>query len=312
MKIGRLNGSDGERLGIVVPDGTQDRVLDFEKAIIARTGNMPFSNKMSAFIAAGGRALDLGYTTVDWARREGEGEWFCALQAADWLIPAEPRAFFCAGRNFGRHRDESMASRSKTANEGIHFEFPTGFIQLPQTLVPHNASVSRPPDVLEFDYEIEAAAVIGKSIERVPESKALDAVFGYTVFNDLSAREWQRKEMRNQMILIGKNFPGFGPVGPYILTADEVHDPSKLALKLRVNGAERQNESCEDMIFGFPELIAFWSRAGLSACDMVASGTPGGVATHRKPDPFPFYLKPGDVVEAEVKQIGVLKTFIGG
>jgi 2-keto-4-pentenoate hydratase/2-oxohepta-3-ene-1,7-dioic acid hydratase in catechol pathway len=310
MKIGRLNGGAVERLGVVIPIDEKDHVLDLEKAAIAKLGKMPIKNTMAAFIEAGQRALDVGYEIIVWAQREGCQDCITPLASASWMIPVEPRTFLCAGRNFGRHRDESLASRPKQAATGIHFEFPTGFVQLPHTLVPHMATVSRPEDVKEFDYEIEVAAVIGKPIERVPEGKALDAVFGYTVFNDLSAREWQRKEMQNQMILIGKNFPGFGPIGPYILTADEVSDPSSFALVLKVNGEVRQQESCSDMIFDFPQLIAFWSRVGLRGGDVIASGTPGGVATHRKPDPFPFYLKPGDVVEASVSQIGVLETRI--
>lgn len=310
MKIGRMKSSGGERLGIVTSIAGRPVALDVEKAVTARTGAMPFPNTMSAFAASGRRAIDLGDDLVAWAARDGGEDWYAPLDEVQWMIPIQPSTFLCAGRNFGRHRDESLASRSKQMNEGIHFEFPTGFVQLPHTLAPHRATVACPRDVKEMDYEIEVAAVIGTAIERVPESKALDAVFGYTVFNDLSAREWQRKEMRNQMILIGKNFPGFGPVGPYILTADEMPDPSKFVLKLRVNGDERQNDTCEDMIFSIAELISFWSRAGLSCGDMIASGTPGGVATHRKPDPVPYYLKPGDSVEAEVTQIGILETRI--
>ena len=112
------------------------------------------------------------------------------------------------------------------------------------------------------------------------------------------------------MILIGKNFPGFGPIGPWILTADEVPDPSRLVIDLKVNGQTVQHESCSDMIFNFQQLISFWSKSGLTMGDMIASGTPEGVAMHRKPDPFAFYLKPGDVIHASVEGIGVLETRI--
>ena len=130
------------------------------------------------------------------------------------------------------------------------------------------------------------------------------------MFNDLSAREWQLAEMRNQLLMLGKNFPGFGPVGPYILTADAVPDPSALVLWLEVNGERRQHSDCSDLIFGFDEMVAFWSRAGLEAGDLISTGTPDGVALHRKPDPGPFFLKPGDLVHAGVDQIGVLETRI--
>lgn len=311
MKIGRFKGDNGaERLGIVVRLKGEEHVLDLEKAAHAKGGRLPFANTMIAFINEGKKALDFGYETTAWAQREPNPGWFTARDAVQWMIPVQPATFLCAGRNFGRHRDESLRFWTKQGVNSVHFEFPTGFIQLPHTLVPHGATVACPEGVKEFDYEIEVAAVVGKKIERVSEKNALDAVFGYTVFNDLSAREWQRKEMQNQMILVGKNFPGFGPVGPYILTADEAPDPSALVLDLKVNGEARQHESCSDMIFGFPQLISFWSRVGLAPGDLIASGTPEGVAMHRKPDPFAFYLKPGDVVHASVEQIGVLETRI--
>ena len=311
MKIGRIKGDNGaERLGIVVKLDGQEKVLDLEKAARSRGTALPFDNRMAGFIEAGKRGLDFGDQTADWAQRERNPAWYTAPDTAQWLIPVEPRTCLCAGRNFGRHRDESLGFWTKQGVNSVHFEFPTGFIQLPHTLVPHRATVACPEGVKEFDYEIEVAAVIGKNIERVPEKSALDAVFGYTVFNDLSARDWQRKEMQNQMILVGKNFPGFGPLGPWILTADEVPDPAALVLDLKVNGEARQHETCSDMIFGFPQLISFWSRVGLAAGDVIASGTPEGVAMHRKPDPFAFYLKAGDVVHASVEQIGVLETRI--
>mgnify|MGYP000977609717 CR=1 FL=1 len=257
------------------------------------------------------KKLGLLHELVPKAMVAGDATWFRAETATRWMVPVAVRNMYCAGRNFGRHKEESLGYWSKQGvASGIHFDFPTGFIQLPHTIVPHRATVKRPPDVSELDYEVEVAAVIGKPAERVSEALALDCVFGYTVFNDLSAREWQRKEMRNQMILLGKNFPGFGPLGPWILTADEVPDPSQLVLDLKVNGRTLQHASCADMIFGFPQLISFWSKAGLDAGDVIASGTPEGVAMHRKPDPFEFYLKPGDVVHASVEGIGVLETRI--
>lgn len=308
MKIGRVaTGEGGEKLGVLV---TGDRVLDLGAAAQAKSGGLGFPNTMAGLMAAGARGLATGYELIDWAARNGEAAWFEAEADTPWMVPVAVRNMFCAGRNFGRHKDESLGFWSKQGQTGIHFEFPCGFLQLPHTLVPHRATVAQPPDVKEFDYEVEVAAVIGKPALRVSEADALGCVFGYTVFNDLSAREWQRKEMRNQMILLGKNFPGFGPIGPYILTADEVPDPAQLVVDLKVNGRQLQHEKCTDMIFGFPQLVSFWSKAGLDAGDVIASGTPEGVAMHRKPDPFEFYLKPGDVVHASVDRIGTLETRI--
>jgi len=312
MRIGRISAAGGgERLGVLIGDAASESVIDLEAAAQAKQSGLPFSNTMEDLISGGARALDAARGIADWAERRKDPAWTKPERDTQWLTPVKPPAtMICAGRNFGRHKDESLGFWNKQGTTGIHFEFPCGFIQLPQTLVPHRATVSRPPDVIEFDYEVEVVAVIGKPIERVETSDALKNVFGYTVFNDLSAREWQKKEMRNQMIMLGKNFPGFGPLGPWILTADEVPDPSKLVLDLKVNGQTLQHESCSDMIFGFPELISFWSKVGLAPGDLIASGTPEGVALHRKPDPFAYYLKPGDVVHAAVEGIGVLETKI--
>jgi 2-keto-4-pentenoate hydratase/2-oxohepta-3-ene-1,7-dioic acid hydratase in catechol pathway len=295
---------------VVLAREGRDTVLDVGAAAGAKGTGLPFANTMAALIDDGSRGLASVHDIVEWAQRDGNAEWFTPEADVQWLTPVSPRNMICAGRNFGRHKDESLGFWTKQGTTGIHFEFPCGFVQLPHTLVPHRATVKRPEDVMEFDYEVEVAAVIGKPGERIPESRALDHVFGYTIFNDLSAREWQKKEMRNQMIMLGKNFPGFGPVGPWIATADEVPNPAALVVDLAVNGRTLQHETCTDMIFSFPQLISFWSRTGLAAGDMIASGTPEGVAMHRKPDPFEFYLKPGDVVHASVDRIGVLETRI--
>jgi 2-keto-4-pentenoate hydratase/2-oxohepta-3-ene-1,7-dioic acid hydratase in catechol pathway len=215
----------------------------------------------------------------------------------------------CAGRNFGRHKLESMKSHAVSGSK-LHSDFPTGFTKLGRTLVPHGSEVTRPKDVLTLDYEVEIVLVMVKAIDANSDMDPASAIFGYTILNDLSAREWQLREMDNGMIMLGKNFPGFGPLGPYILTADDVPDPNGLVLWLKVNGELRQHSDCRDLIFGFEKLVAFWSRFGLVPGDMISTGTPEGVALHHKPDPRAWYLKPGDRVEAGVDGIGVLETFI--
>ena len=204
---------------------------------------------------------------------------------------------------------ESMKSNPASGSK-LHSDFPTGFVKLGRTLVPHKSQVKRPKDVLDFDYEVEIVLVLGKAIDVDSGIDPASAIFGYTIFNDLSAREWQLREMHNGMIMLGKNFPGFGPLGPYILTADEVPDPNSLVLWLKVNGELRQHSDCRDLIFDFERMVAFWSRFGLVPGDLISTGTPEGVALHHMPDPRAWYLKPGDLVEAGVDGIGVLETFI--
>jgi 2-keto-4-pentenoate hydratase/2-oxohepta-3-ene-1,7-dioic acid hydratase in catechol pathway len=311
MRIGRyqMAGTVGERLGVVLPDGENLRVLDLGTALQARGQGSPFDNTMDSLMAAGPAGLDAANEAVAWAQREGNAAWFMAEPGVHWLVPVAVRNCIAGGRNFGAHMAESL-EYWKQRGVQAHTEIPMGFIKLASSMVPTRSVVQRPPETQWFDYEIEATAVIGRRIERVSEKDALSAVFGYTILNDLSARELQRKEMQNQSILLGKNLPGLGPLGPWILTADEVPDPSVLDLELTVNGEVRQQASCTDLIFGFPGLVAHWSRMGLDRGDLITTGSPEGVAISRKPDPGPFYLKPGDVVRATVRQIGTLETRI--
>lgn len=306
MRLGRVRRDDGSvALVAAVGDGAQ--LLDLSAAMAARNAGADdaSADPMLTLIEAGRPGLEQAWDALEWAQREGEASWYGDADRADWLTPVPPRPCIAAGRNFRDHLTESVDA----SDTGRHSDFPTGFVKLPQTLAPHRAKVRRPVDVEALDYEIELTAVIGRSVERVRPQNALDAVFGYTIMNDLSAREWQFREMANNLLLVGKNFPGSGPVGPWILTADEAPDPAAFRLELTVNGEVRQSAGCGGMIFGIAELVAFWSRIGLAPGDLIASGTPEGVA-HFRDDPAPFYLKPGDRVAASIDRIGTLETFI--
>jgi 2-keto-4-pentenoate hydratase/2-oxohepta-3-ene-1,7-dioic acid hydratase in catechol pathway len=311
MKVGRYVGASGdERLGVVLEDAGALSVLDLLGAFAAHRGTSGFPTGMDALIDAGGKGLDLAYATLDWARRQGQADWFADERAVDWMVPVAVRNCIATGRNFAQHVAEA---REYWARQGVaepHRDFPTGFTKLTSVLVPHRAEVRKPESTRMFDYEVEVAAIIGTSVEDVPVSKARAAIWGYSVLNDLSARDWQRREMANQLLLLGKNFPGFGPFGPWILTADEVPDPSKLVVSLSVNGEERQRSACDVLIHDFDHMVAHWSQLGLQRGDVITSGTPQGVAIGMKPDPEPYFLKPGDVVRAAVEQVGVLETRI--
>jgi 2-keto-4-pentenoate hydratase/2-oxohepta-3-ene-1,7-dioic acid hydratase in catechol pathway len=164
--------------------------------------------------------------------------------------------------------------------------------------------------VKNLDYEVELAVVIGKACVDVSKEAALDYVAGYSAFNDISARDVIRGENRTGIHLMGKSFPGFAPMGPYLVTADEIPDPQNLKLSLRVNGETRQDSNLGYMIFKIRDMIAYWSQMGLNPGDVLTTGTPRGVAAGRKPDQVPWWLKPGDVVEAEVEKIGMLRNCI--
>lgn len=309
MKIARYQSPAGlERLGIVCGLSGREMLVDVAKAAAAR-GGLDTPASVMALIEGGAPAMEATRALLTWATQRRDPSWMDDPDEVQWLTPVPPKSMISAGRNFGRHKMESL--RGNAANVStLHSDFPTGFIKLGRTLVPHKSQVKRPKDVVDLDYEVEIVLVLGKAIDADSEGDPASAIFGYTIFNDLSARDWQIREMHNGMIMLGKNFPGFGPLGPYILTADEVPDPNGLVLWLKVNGELRQHSDCRDLIFGFEQMVAFWSRCGLVPGDLISTGTPEGVALHRKPDPRAWYLKPGDRVEAGVDGIGVLETFI--
>ena len=308
MKIGRYEGAGGaERLGVVQEQGGRLVVLDLIAAAQGR-GVQDFPQTMDAFMDGGERALQQGRETIEWAAREGKPEWRKDEAGVQWMLPVQVRNCFAGGRNFAAHKAETLEYWTKQGAK-LHSEIPMGFIKLASVMVPHRATVKRPENCLWFDYEVEATAVIGSRAVSIKEEDGLKPIFGYTILNDLSAREIQRKEMANQSIVVGKNYPGFGPLGPWITTADEVPDPSVLDVRLTVNGQERQNAHCADMIFSFAQLVAHWSKCGLDRGDLVTVGSPAGVAIGMS-DPMPYYLKPGDVVRAEVSRVGVLETRI--
>ena len=309
MKIGRYQGNGGEeRLGVVMSDQTALKVLDLGRAALAQNKHRAFPVNMDGFIDAGDQALESAYDVIEWAKRQGTADWFVDEKNVPWMIPLNVRNCIAGGRNFAAHRAETLEYGTKQGAK-LHSEIPMGFIKLSSSMVPTRSTVHRPMGCEWFDYEVEATAVIGSSVTNVNEADGLKAIFGYTILNDLSAREMQRKEMANQSILLGKNYPDLGPLGPWILTADEVPDPSVLNVRLTVNGEVRQEASCSDLIFPFPALVSHWSKMGLARGDLITVGSPEGVAIGR-PDPLPFYLKSGDVISAEVTQIGALETYI--
>lgn len=311
MKLARIQRNGVASLVSAHPNGQEGHCLNLQQACeIFRGAPVPAFTTMRAFIDGGEAAIDLASELAEQATHVGAEACHEPIESVEWLVPVEaPRNFLCAGRNFHGHHRESSLGWKKTGVDIAALEFPIGFVKLPNTLRPANAPIEVPVSVTELDYEVEVAAVLGRPTQDVPSTTALDHVFGYTVFIDLSARDWQRREMKQQMLLIGKNFPGFGPLGPWIVTRDELPDPSVLDLRLNVNGQERQHGSAHEMIFSFPELISFWSRIGLEAGDLIASGTPEGVAMHMS-DPQSAYLKSGDEVVASVEPLGTLRVRI--
>ena len=212
------------------------------------------------------------------------------------VLPAVPdprRKVLCVGQNYRAHVAES-AGREVPENPRI-------FTRLDDTVIGHGAPLWRPRNSSHFDYEGELAVIIGRPGRRIPASRALEHVAAYSIFNDGSVRDYQKHS-----VTAGKNFPHTGPLGPWLVTADEIPDPAALTLTTRVNGEQRQHTSTGDMILNVQALIAYISAfTPLAPGDVIATGTPEGVAHARKPPPW---LVPGDVVEIEISGIGILRN----
>ena len=160
-----------------------------------------------------------------------------------------------------------------------------------------------------MDYELELAVVIGKAGKFFSAEEAEEYIAGYLVFNDITARDIQREEMKSGVFCLSKSIDTFCPIGPWIVTPDEVGDPHELSMELRVNGEVRQSSHMSKMSVTVPEVISHYSPMGFSAGDLISMGTVSGVAGFSD-DPMSLYLKPGDTVECEIEKIGVLRNHV--
>lgn len=239
---------------------------------------------------------------------DGHAHARCALSAVRLLPPVPaPGKILAVGRNYQSHLEEGQRLWASRGRAVVRPPFPAGFVKVASALTGHESAIVIPPGVSTVDYEIELAVVIGRRALNVCVDDALDYVAGYTVANDVAAREIQIPEMEQLGLLVSKNFPTFAPMGPCLVTADEIGDPQNLELTLRVNGEVRQAASTAQMLFSVAEVISSWSRMGLEPGDVILTGTPSGVALSR-PEPEAYYLRDGDVVTATIDRIGTLEN----
>ncbi|MEP9379225.1 fumarylacetoacetate hydrolase family protein [Aquabacter sp. CN5-332] len=219
-------------------------------------------------------------------------------EAALWLSDVELLAPFIPPRIYALafNYKDALAERGMTAPEA-----PVLFMKQPSSVVGQGAPILLPPDIGGCTYEVEIAAVIGRRAERVSREDALSYVAAYTIFNDISASEMIK---RDGGFVRGKNLPTFGPLGPFLATADEVGNPHGLALTLAVDGVVLQDGVSSNLVFDVADLVSYLShREALEPGDVIATGTPAGVAGMRTP---PAWLKPGTVVRASVQGLGAL------
>ena len=295
MRLCTFELGDRSRVGVV--DG--DRVVDID-----------FEGDMVAFIAGGEASLAAAQRAV----ASADGGAVHPLESVRLLAPLVPPIILNSGQNYWDHRDEKPAVDQKD---------PEFFLKAPLAVIGPNEPVILDPIVTrKLDYEVELAVVIGKAGRHIPVERALEHVFGYTVANDVTARDRQavpHPEGGFEYALgPGKNFDTSAPLGPWIVTRDEVPDPQHLQLRTLVNGEIRQSNSTAKMIWSVAEIVAFFSHFyTLPPGLVIETGTPGGTAWATDPDlggkPYERgdvvrggYLKPGDVVTVEIEGIGSL------
>jgi 2-keto-4-pentenoate hydratase/2-oxohepta-3-ene-1,7-dioic acid hydratase in catechol pathway len=282
MRLATFQGPTGPRLAVQQGDHyLQPRVADVR---------LPAS--MRELLEGGPAALQTFAETV---RRPS----VLRIPAAEvHLLPPvpDPPKIVCLGLNYRDHAAESGAPIPKD---------PVLFSKYSTALIADNAPIVLPPVSQEVDYEAELVVVVGKRGRPRDEQEAKEYVAGYTIGHDVSARDWQLKKDQKQW-MVGKTFDTFAPTGPVLVTADELTDPHRLAIRLRLNGQTMQDSNTSQMIFSVPRVLAYLAQVmTLEVGDLVFTGTPPGVGFARKP---PVFLKPGDVVEVEIEGIGILRN----
>lgn len=256
----------------------------------ATDSSLPIS--VRELITAGATALK----TADRASRSPKAVRHDAASVK--LLPPipDPPKIVCLGLNYRDHAIESGAAIPKE---------PILFSKYVTALIGHGDAIVLPPVSWEVDYEAELVIVVGKRGRNVQPVEAMSHVAGYTIGHDVSARDWQLKKEGKQW-MVGKTFDTFAPTGPTIVTADELTDPHRLPIRLRLNGQTMQDSNTSQMIFDVPSVLAYLSQVfTLEPGDLIFTGTPPGVGFARKP---PIFLKGGDVTEVEIEGIGVLRN----
>ena len=285
------------------------RVLQLGRAAAA-AGAPASATTMRGLLQEGRPALESIREIVDLALHDAprfSGAWL-DLASVRHLPPiTDADKFLCVGKNYRQHLEELQRTNliKEIPNE------PTGFVKLNSCLVGHDARVARPDGIVRLDYEPELVFVIGKRALGVRKAHAFEHVVGVTILNDLTDRDSQEREVASgSRFWTGKNIPGFGPLGPEIVTLDEIADPYDLWMTCSVNGEQRMRVNTRDQIWKLPDIVEHFSRyIPIEPGDMFSTGAPGGVAVG-KANAAALFLRPGDVVECGIEGIATLRTTI--
>ncbi len=294
-------------------------VVDLRRAALPDTVETWIPSDLRALLEAGAEGMDIARRVVDRIealddeRRKVLFDQRALLPSATPLLAplAEPRLILAAGLAYRSHLAEMAGTPVP--------KHPTAFMKSPTSITGPGAAIRVPADAAaHVDYEGELAVVFGRDCHGVSEADAMDYVAGYTVANDVSARDWVREvwqasepweaRLTWEVNIMGKQFPGFTALGPALLTRDEVPDVRQLCLTTRLNGITMQSSTVADLIFELPAVIAWFSRwYGFTAGDVLLTGTPAGVGVGRKP---PVFMHPGDTIEVHIDGIGTLRNTI--
>jgi acylpyruvate hydrolase len=285
------------------------RVIDLARAydeyqddVGGLTGPARFPEDMLALLQGGGEMLCLLESILQWMETlpPAAGASFQRpLSQVQLAAPlSNPSKIICVGLNY---RDHCLEVGREVPDR------PILFAKFPSSIVGPDEEIAWPPDASEkVDYEVELAVIIGRRGRNIPAGQAYDYVAGYTIANDVSARDAQ---FSDEQWVRGKSFDTFCPLGPYLLTTDELPDPHHLRVRTWINGELRQDSNTQELVFKVPDLLAYISKTStLMPGDLLLTGTPGGVGVFRDPQVF---LQPGDLVEMEIEELGRLRNRVG-
>jgi len=299
------SGSTHPEIGARIPNSAGDQILPFAD-VAKKLGVSGFPGDMRTFLRAGSGVMD---QAKSWVAASGDhAALLISAKNITYLPPiTDAEKFLCVGKNYRTHLEE--LKRTNLIKE-IPQE-PTSFIKLNSCLTGHEAKVVRPKGITRLDYEPELVFVMGKRALGAKKAEAMDYIAGVTILNDLTCRDLQLREVASgSRFWTGKNIPGFGPLGPEIVTIDEIPDVYDLWMTCSVNGQERMRVNTSDQIWKISDILEHFSRfIPIEAGDMFSTGAPGGVAVGKE-NAEDLYLKPGDVVECAIDGISVLRTTI--